>query len=360
MKNFIGYLIVIGLLIATTAISEAKIPIPINPFTNGLYVQENCPNGGLTTLKLRISSHKMGKTPISDGLYAKGVINGSIHFSDNINYVGDTLFDFDLTEDTVVDRFITVDIPKNDTSWVMFRIVNSFRDFQYFVTTKDTLELYDDDPQYKLKMLQGGPGAYKYYPELFPQPDTTTYNPNPDFTGSKMGHRILSQEELELDRMKRLEEEPLVGHDAQDMLIGGQMYRRYEGESKFHKIEPIKEDTRTFEERIQAAEDSVNAIPKDSLFRACLRIDTKEQLEIAKNYFGSGLLETNNPRYYHVVSIRDSLIDIYKNKGVVLDFTKDFNHVHPDSTGERMQPIKTFPQSDSTTSSKKNSKKQKH
>ena len=85
MKNFIRYLIVIGLLIATTAIGEAKIT-PTIPFSHSIYVQKDCPNGGLTNVTLHVASFKIGKTPNTDGHYMREIKHASIKFSDNITY----------------------------------------------------------------------------------------------------------------------------------------------------------------------------------------------------------------------------------------------------------------------------------
>ena len=325
------------LLTATAGICLASSPTPIVAISNGLYVQENCPNGGPTDFTLEMVAHRIGQSSSYDGYFIRKIVQGSIHFSDNITYTGETEFEFDLTKDTVSERYITVNIPKNDTSWVMFRIVNSFRDYKYFITTKDTVEIYDNSPEYRISMMQGGPGAYMHNPNL-PQPPYKEHQ-HSVHTGSKMTSRKLTGEELQLRRMKILERKPLTGYDAQDFVVGGQLYTRHEGETKFKKVEPIKEDNRTIEQRIQAATDSVNAIPKDSLFRACLRIDTDEQLAKVIELYGSKVQATSNPRYYHLAATRSELKILYDTYNIKYNYTTDFNHVHPDSTGERQRPI---------------------
>ncbi|MDF1544074.1 MAG: hypothetical protein P1R58_03105 [bacterium] len=172
----------------------------------------------------------------------------------------------DMKGDTVYEKFIIVDIPSNDTSFIQFRAISSqiyeLREPRFFVTTGDTLQVTTWSP-FKRAQEKAVYGPDPNDPSThIPPPKTPTPNYSYDTSVFKIipldsARKLRTQLETKTDRvipdglsdrdqqrflqMVESEKTVLSGTMSQTFFIGDKVYHRKEGERYFYELEPYSD-----------------------------------------------------------------------------------------------------------------------
>ena len=223
------------------------------------------------------------------------VYNGSRHLVAPSDDSGVAVFD------------LAVEFPANDTAGFVMQVECDGRfiqpSFLYWVVRDDSVRFYRGDPRTSPEVL---------YPPSEP--------------------RVITREERQLEKMRRLEELPLTEYETQTIQVGDKVYQRRYGEFKFHEIQPVDDPVA----HMRRVADSLRGIRADMTVECIVDLRDSIDLKYVRSVADS-LKPTDRPGFYRVFLKAQKFMEI-RDRGIPVEIISPRPDTAPNEGDDDRQP----------------------